>query len=286
MQIDSKRKRLKNRADSGTFNFKMEIKPYYLKCLRECYDQKKTKNRRYSVRAFASHLGIDPGLMAAILGGKRIPSAENVRKIIVALSLSPQNQDLFIASIIEERRKRSSSRVREKFEEVKSERILPREIAPHQFSPISEWYYYAILELTQVKHFKSDPEWIASTLGIDILQIREAIRQLMEYGYLSISKNGTWNKQDPVLITGQRTVTTEDLRKRQKQILEKSIIALERVPISERNHASATVAIDSRRIPEAKRMIDEFIDYLCKYLEASERDQVYELSVGLFPLQK
>jgi hypothetical protein len=76
------------------------------------------------------------------------------------------------------------------------------------------------------------------------------------------------------------------LKKNQKQFLEKAIYSLENDPLEERSHTNMTMAIDSKKMELAKQMIREFQMALCNVLETGKRDQVYNLSVALYPLQK
>ena len=48
-----------------------------------------------------------------------------------------------------------------------------------KFSVISEWYHYAILELTYVSGFKADYKWIARKLSITVEEAKVAIERLI-----------------------------------------------------------------------------------------------------------
>ena len=62
--------------------------------------------------------------------------------------------------------------------------------------------------------------------------------------------------------------------------------SLDEDPIEERNHTAMTFAINTRKIPEAKKCIEKFIAQMTELLEDGDRDRVYEMTVNLFPLQK
>jgi hypothetical protein len=74
-------------------------------------------------------------------------------------------------------------------------------------------------------------------------------------------------------------------KRRQKEILNKSIESLESDPISERNHSGMTVAIDPALIPEAKKRISNFLQELSDFLESGNSTRVYEIHLSLFSLQ-
>jgi uncharacterized protein (TIGR02147 family) len=76
------------------------------------------------------------------------------------------------------------------------------------------------------------------------------------------------------------------LKRRQKQILEKALEALENDPIETRSMTGMTMAIDPSKIPEAKKLISEFNRKMSKFLETGKKSEVYELQISLFSLQK
>ena len=60
------------------------------------------------------------------------------------------------------------------------------------FKYISQWYHVAIREMALLPDFSTEPEWIQKRLHapVPLQQIREALRFLLESGYLIQKKNG------------------------------------------------------------------------------------------------
>jgi hypothetical protein len=52
------------------------------------------------------------------------------------------------------------------------------ELSLEKFSTIRDWYHMAILEMTDIKGFRSDPVWIASKLGLPVELVSEAVNRL------------------------------------------------------------------------------------------------------------
>jgi len=86
--------------------------------------------------------------------------------------------------------------------------------------------------------------------------------------------------------TADKTTTNAALRKHQRQSLEKALHSLENDPIEARSMTSMTMAIDPARLPEAKRLIEDFTQKLSQFLENGQSTSVYQLGIALFPLQK
>ncbi len=258
--------------------------PLYLEILDREFTSRRTRNSRYSLRAFARSLKIDHGVLSLILTGKRVPSKQFAEKIPKLLLLTTEAGQAFQRSIAETRRHAKLGKLNHQFEGQHSlGKMTARELPPEEFEEIAPWYHYAILELTFVEDFVGTPEWIAKRLGLKKAEISRAIERLKSRGLLSV-RNGKLVKCDPLVATTNRNQTTKAHRERQMKSLEISMNSLEKIPLHQRSHTTMTMSIDPEKIPEAKAMIEEFSRSLCEFLETGKRKRVYELSASLFPL--
>ena len=74
------------------------------------------------------------------------------------------------------------------------------------------------------------------------------------------------------------------IKKRHSETLEAAKESLFTDDVMLRDMSSATIAIDPKKIPQAKKMIREFQDRLCEFLEAgNNKSEVYEVSMQIFP---
>lgn len=61
--------------------------------------------------------------------------------------------------------------------------------------------------------------------------------------------------------------------------------ALEEVPFEKRDNSAIMMAINTKKIPEAKRRIKEFRRELCDWLQKdASRDAVYEMVSAFYPI--
>jgi len=153
------------------------------------------------------------------------------------------------------------------------------------FHVISDWYHFAILSLMDIKDFEPTSEWISKRLGITLYQADEAVTRLIRIGLIEVSARGRWKS------TGRNIQTPSDvasvaLKKSHRQSLEQAISALQEVPLEKRDITSMTMAIDSRRLPEAKKLIKKFRQRLAAFLEGGSADEVYNINIQLIPLTK
>lgn len=261
--------------------------PYYIARLRAEFDRRLKRNRRYSLRAFARSLSLDPGLLCRVLAGQQVPRGRNVLKLVDRLALSPKEKDQFVQSLDHIRARKKVQNMGFELRDPKPAPLAPTAyIENEKFELISEWHHAAILELTYLPSFKEDPAWIGKILGISKTQAKRALERLCDLNLVQRLPNGKLRKVDMVLTTRDPQFTSSALRHRQNKILAKSIEALRDEPIDRRVHASMTMAIDPALIPEARRRIAEFQAELCSFLESGHREEVMELQVSLFSLQR
>ena len=246
-------------------------------------------NSRYSLRAMARALKLPPGALSQVLSGKRIPSFKMAQKFLESIELTPDEQREFIESLAKVQRTRGLERLHPIFKfktgDQRPAPKNPKDLDLELFRVIGDWYHYAILMLTYVKDFDPNPNWIARRLDITPLEAKLAVDRLLALGLLKQKGDALicWENH---FTTAEKHVTSAALKRHHRQILEKSLFSLENDPIEIRNHSSMTMAIDPTKIGKAKKMIEKFTNELCAFLESGQRRQVYELNIGLFPLQK
>jgi uncharacterized protein (TIGR02147 family) len=262
----------------------MKTEAYYKSILEEELAKRAEKNPRYSLRAMARALRLEAGALSQILTGKRIPSYKMAQKILAALDLTPDQQNLFLGSLAKSHQSRGLERMNPLFKKTKHAAV-PKDLSIDLFRIVGDWYHYAVMMLTYVEGFDANPKWIASQIGISPLEARLAVKRLLDLGLLK-EERGTLTCFSGHFTTADKQLTSAALKRHQKQVLDKSIFSLENDPIEERSHTSMTMAIDPKRISEAKKLIEDFTNKMSELLESGKRLQVYEFNIGLFPIQK
>ena len=245
------------------------------------------KNARYSLRAFARALGFESVVISQILSGKRVPSPRTAKRIVQGLGLSPEQEHDFFASLAELQRSRGLRKLSPIFRKLQAQesagRSQPQDLSIDMFRVISEWYHIAILDLTFVQGFRSEPAWIASRLGIATIEAKLAVDRLLKLGLLE-ERDGRWTKTNERLTTADKHLTTPGLRKYQKQILGKAIESLENDPIEIRCMTGMTMSADPKNLALAKKLIEECSRQISQLMQTGEPTSVYQLQISLYPL--
>ncbi|MBS1960786.1 MAG: DUF4423 domain-containing protein [Bdellovibrionales bacterium] len=255
--------------------------PFYLRRLREEFAVRRRRNPRFSMRGFSNSLGLSAAAVSRILEQKRVPSLKTVEMLADRIQLGKSERRAFIRSSIETLHRREIDTL-----------CTPPEvdaIENDEFSVISDWYHYAILELTFVEGFSPNPHWIARRLGIATDEASTAIRRLIRLNLLRVV---TLPGGERLVKTGEKLTirdkskTSAFLRSFQKQILAQATESLDRTPIDERSMTSLTVAVNPERLAAARQMIQEFTRNICDLLESGPQRRVYQMSVALFPVDR
>ncbi len=235
------------------------------------------RNSKYSLRAFSMLLNSDASSISQIFSGKRQASTKVISKICQILGASPHLQKNFI--------KKSKAKFKKSNTVTEVKELTYELLAADAFSVVSDWYHFAILELINVHDFNQSPSWCARTLGISTVEAQMAIERLVRLGLLRFEtqKLVRTNK----LITNFHPGMTSSAHKNlQRQILQMAIDAIDTVSAEEKDITAMTMAIDVRKIPEAKKLIAKFRRDLSSYLEDGKQTQVYQLAVQLYPISK
>jgi uncharacterized protein (TIGR02147 family) len=238
-------------------------------------------NPKYSLRAFAKFLKIDHSSLSQYLRGQRKLSQAVQLKLAMKLGLSPVQIAHFWSA--QEASVSSGS---------SAQAVIPSreayELSLDAFQVVADWYHYAIFELVTVKEFRQDARWIAKTLGITVSEVHAATERLMRLGLITV-EDGVWKQGAPLITTVGNPFTAAAFRKLQAQVLEMAITAMEEIPMELRDQGSMTMAIHTRRLPEAKERIKKFRRELCDFLQQdrdSDRDAVYQLNTSFYPLTR
>ena len=82
----------------------MDLEADYRKILWTEYEMRKSKNKRFSLRAFAKFLNIDPSYLIKVIKGKAALSLPTAKQITGKLNLDKQIRDEFIISVADEQK--------------------------------------------------------------------------------------------------------------------------------------------------------------------------------------
>jgi len=98
------------------------------------------------------------------------------------------------------------------------------------FYLISDWCHFAILELLSIRGFDQRDAHIAASLGISLIEVRDALSRLERLAFIRKSARGKWELLSQHNTTTNFTGTSAALKQLQRQMLTKALEALDDIP--------------------------------------------------------
>jgi uncharacterized protein (TIGR02147 family) len=237
------------------------------------FDSRVRKNPQYSLRSFARFLKMHPAELSQIFSGKRHLSLTSAKKVSDSLGLSQDEcRHLFQTLHLEKGRVLGLNL---EFVDDAGEPTLPEE----SFGQVSQWFHFAILNLTETKNFEWSARYISKRLGLTLSQASLAMQDLLRLGLVQ-PKKGAGKK----IVVASPKIPSYAIRKYHHQVLEKAKQALDEVAIEKREFQSLGFVISQDQIPQLKSEIDEFTNRLLKKYHRTQANDVYQLQICLFPI--
>lgn len=234
-----------------------EQKQSYRFWLQQEFIRKTALNPKFSIRSFSRQLGLNSGSLSQILAGKRPVTSKLIQTLEPKLGLPPKFH------------------LGDQYNFIDDETI----------TILTHWYHYAILELTLIKGFKSDVEWISKKLDVPKVEIGYAIERMLRAELLA-KKNGKLVKTQKFLSNFKGNQTSAAHKEYQRQLIQKALIAIDECPQEDKDITSITMPTNKEKLKEAKEKIKKFRRELSAFLEDCEGDSVYQFTLQLFPITK
>lgn len=250
---------------------------YHIRRIKEELSLRQRHNAHYSLRAFARDIGVHPATLSQIMKGKRpLPFKDSV-SVIENLRLGPKDRTLFMESLMKVKTSLDDIKINDN-----SERFMLDE---SYYKVISEWEYYAVLDLFDLDGFECTHEQISRRLGITENRAEVVVENLKICGLLIEEENGRLVKAYANVRTTE-DISSQALRVAHKEALQMGMNKLDEIEVELRDFSLATVAIDLEKLPEAKTIIREFRQKMAALLRDGHKTDVYQLAIQFYPLTK
>jgi len=263
----------------------LEAKNYRI-LLREKLEERCSRNSRYSLRSFARDLDISPSRLSDVLRGRYGLSRLSAEKIGQKLGFNKGEIVHFCDLVDSEHARAQKNRVAAR---TRLESSVPaqQQLTMDAFQIVSDWYHFAILELTAVKDFKLkySTKWVGARLNISEHIVIAAIERMKRLELIE-EINGVPRPTENFTASPDG-IPSEAIKKFHLQILEKATAALRVQTVDERDFSSIIMAINPKDLPQAKEEIKIFRRHLNKRFEKSKtKTSIYCLNVQLFRISE
>lgn len=261
----------------------------YQNLLKTHIAEKSQNNRRFSLRSISMKAGISHTLLSLVLKEKRNLSKDTALRLASALKLNRKERTYFIR-LVEYQGRGSEKYKNSILKEIENDRSYDsvKELSIQSFRLIADWYHSAIIELTEIsKLTASCAAFVAKELGISLVESQNAIQRLLDLEVLEVTGSGYLKKSNDVVSVLTVEVPSKFIREHHRQMIEKSIHAMDNQPTNERYMTDLTLSLNQTQLPEAYDLIEEFKTKMARLMtETKNRDAVYQLNFQLFSLYK
>lgn len=243
-----------------------------------------------NLQSWANRLGYkSPSSLSMVLTGERFPSKDMVNRLAGDFKFSSRERKYFELSIELEKARQKGKETDSILEKIK--KLTPEKthfsIGLTEFKVISEWYVVAVKQLIDTENFIEDLDWISKRLRkkVSPSQIRSAINNLLELGIIERDSSGKLKVMKAGLITSN-DIPSSAIKKHHYGMLQRAQDALMEQSTDERQINSTTMRIKSEDLPEAKKVLFEFLKEFSTRFQDESSEDIFQLNMQLFQLTK
>lgn len=246
--------------------------------LKQELENRKKRNPRYSLRAFARFVNIDVSILSKVLAKKTHLSAKQAVHVAEVLNLEPARKRNFLLSVSKHY---APNELDEALTSISQRQI--KKVEEKLFESLSKLINIAVYELVRTKEFKNDADWIAKRLSISKARAEEALQVLIAANLIGV-ENKVLSQHSGALNATRSDITTPAMRVLQREIREASLRSIDSDPFETRVMSGMTMAVNPSLLPQVRAMIHKMMEEISSTLETPELTEVYQLEVSLFPL--
>ena len=254
--------------------------------LRDYYEERVTRNPKFSLRSFATKVGLNVSNLTRILKGQRNISEETAGRIAVCLKLRDRESEYFFL-LVHYNQARNPAEKQALYERIRSFRKTRlRNIGPEYDEYFSKWYNVALRELINIFPKKKKSADFARLLvpSPKPNDIRKSFNLLLRLGLIKQHPDGTLELPEKFVTTPDEWTSTT-IHSFQIAMAELGKQALDRFPKTDRNISTFSLSLSPEGFSKAVKALERFQREMADIAGSdSEPDRVYELNCQLFPL--
>lgn len=258
--------------------------------LKKYFLLKKKINPRYSLRSFALRLKVNPAFISRILNGKQeipLKRLEQITDLLGMDSIAVKDLKRSIAKAYLNELGLGGESIEKHFMPA-LDNYEDKAPTDKEMSVLSPWYNITIMEMTTCKYFNRDATWIAKKLNLTENQVEKSIDYLTHNGYLKLVEGNLVKTNKQIRIPTKKSFHI--VRQFHKSMVELAIKEMFQntndKAFTKRLITSTSIAVNSKNLPRAKVRLAEMQLELAEILREGNCDQVYDLSLILFPITK
>lgn len=257
----------------------------YLRILQNEFHQRKQKNKKYSLRAFAKFLGVSHALLSQVFLKKKGLSPKMADKISVKLALSHLERNIFISSVEKcfSRSAKQKNKAGQLLKELHKQKQF-KSLTQETVRQIDHWAYVAVFEAIFSKKAQTTKE-LCFFLDQKPSMIVKVVTYLQKISAVA-EDNGTYSALSSSLQTSN-DIPAKAMVNYHISMAQKAISSIQQQPVHMREFQNAILTVNHESMGEAKKMIRNFIhEFNTRFYVDNDTSQLYSLFVSFFKMGK
>ena len=257
----------------------------YLLAIRNEFEQKKLKNKRYSLRAFSKFLGLNHATLSQIMSKQKGLSLKMAIKISNRMGLDSIEKNKFLTSVTK-CFSRSPARRLEAEEKLKTlAKHKKVSVTKHDEIPtINHWSHVAVFEVILTAKANKQPD-IAQVLDIPEIKVAGILHTLINLGFIAKSEEA-YHALRPTIHT-TNDIPNEAIAHYHASICTKAAESIHKQSVQIREFQNAIMCVDPKDLPAAKQMLRDFAqEFYLKFHNEISTNKIYSFSANFFKLSK
>ncbi len=238
--------------------------------LRERFEESRSRNPNYRLRAFARDVGLSPGALSELLSGKRRLTAKRALNVVDSLKCDPQERaEIFGASEFASETPMSFLRLQ-----------------ADVFSMVADSLHFALISLLRIEGIERlDAGELARRMRRSRKDVEIALERLVHLGFVTPVPDGQGYRCAEEHARTSDGVPSAAIRRAHAEGLERAREALLGLPVESRDFSSVTLPCAPARLAEIRERIRAFQDSLIREFETTASTaEVFRLQMQMFPL--
>lgn len=261
----------------------------YRKYLKQLLEEKKKENRQFSHRAVLQKMGISStGFLANVLSGRKNLTPDQVQKLAAILKMKAGEARYFECLVLFNQARSLEDKNAQMKRMVANQKVETKTLSRKHLNLFSKWHYVVLREMLYFHRLKDDYRTAARMLqpSITAEEMERAVKELEALDFVARDAEGVYRQKDASVTTGNE-IRSLQVQNFQMETLELAKVALDRLPMAERDISCMTLTLSQDSFEQVKTEIQAFRKRLSAIAVADERaDQVFQANIQFFPVTK
>jgi uncharacterized protein (TIGR02147 family) len=259
----------------------------YRSFIRDYFCDKKQSNPAFSHRGFASLAGFKTSnFMHLVITGKRNLTKESITKIALAMKLKKREWEYFenLVFYCQAETVKDREHYLARLTTIRKGAFF-KQLGGDHYEYIANWLNPVVRELAGMTQGKFDEGKISARIAPQVTpsEVRKSIDLLVRLGMLSRTPDGGYKQTDSLLSTGPG-ITGIAAARYHIGTMALAAEAIERFKPEERELVGMTLGVSRQTFERIRERMWEFRQEVLAMADDPSGEQVYQLSIQLFPM--